>query len=102
LLNIFILSLIFQTFFLSRLFFLVKGAHIPLTFWDITWIGSLVLFLQILPVSLAGLGVREGAYAFLFSLFGLSPEKGVLIGILFFSQMLIFAGIGGVLEYFEK
>lgn len=100
--NIFILSLIFQICFLGRLFFLVKGAHIPLTFWDVAWIGSLVLFLQILPVSLAGLGVREGAYAFLFSLFGLYPEKGVLIGILFFSQMLIFAGVGVVLEYFEK
>ena len=102
LLNIFILSLIFQTCFLGRLFFLIKGSYIPLAFWDIAWIGSLVLFLQILPVSLAGIGVREGAYAFLFSLFGLPPEKGVLIGILLFSQMLIFAGIGGVLEYFEK
>ena len=63
--------------------------------------GSLVLLLQTIPVSFAGIGVREGAYAYLFTVFGLAPEKGVLIGIVFFSQMLILAGIGGLLELFE-
>ena len=60
--------------------------------------GSLVLLLQMLPLSFAGIGIREGAYAYLFSLYGLAPEAGVLIGLLFFSQMLILAGLGGVLQ----
>jgi uncharacterized membrane protein YbhN (UPF0104 family) len=58
----------------------------------------LVLLLQIIPVSFAGIGVREGAYAYLFGLFKLPPELGVLTGILFFSQEILFAVIGGMFE----
>jgi hypothetical protein len=65
------------------------------------WIGSLVLLLQTIPISFAGIGLREGAYAYLFTFFNLPPEKGVLIGIFFFSQMLIIAFVGGILEFFE-
>ena len=69
---------------------------------DVTWMGSIVLLLQILPISFAGIGVREGAYAFLFTLFDMPSEKGILIGILFFTQMVIFAIIGAILNFFEK
>jgi uncharacterized membrane protein YbhN (UPF0104 family) len=95
------LSIIWQIFFICRLLVLIKAASVPLGFMDITWIGSLVLLLQTIPISFAGIGLREGAYAYLFTLFNLPPEKGVLIGILFFSQMLIIAFVGGILEFFE-
>lgn len=99
---IFGLSLIWQILFFSRLFTLVKAASLPLNFIDIAWMGSLVLLLQTLPISFAGIGIREGAYAYLFTLYNLSPEKGVLMGILFFSQMLIMALAGGVLELTDR
>ena len=95
------LSILWQIFFIIRLLFLVKAASVPLAIIDVTWIGSLVLLLQTIPISFAGLGLREGAYAYLFTLFNISPEKGVLVGILFFSQMLIIALVGGVFEFFE-
>ena len=92
------LSLVWQIFYISRLLMLIKAAALPLNIVDILWMGSLVLMLQTLPISFAGIGLREGAYAYLFTLYGLPPEKGVLIGILFFSQMLIMAAVGGVFE----
>ncbi len=95
------LSIIWQIFFICRLLVLIKASSVPLGFMDITWIGSLVLLLQTIPISFAGIGLREGAYAYLFTLFNLPPEKGVLIGILFFSQMLIIAFVGGILEFVE-
>jgi len=97
-----ILSLFWQLFFLVRMYFLFSAMSLPFSFIDVSWMGSLVLLLQVLPVSFAGIGVRESAYAYLFSLFGLPPEKGVLIGILFFTQMLIFSCIGAVLNFFEQ
>jgi uncharacterized protein (TIRG00374 family) len=99
---IFGLSVIWQIFFICRLLVLFKAASIPLGILDIAWIGSLVLLLQTIPISFAGIGLREGAYAYLFTLFNLPPEKGVLMGILFFSQMLIIASVGGIIEFFEK
>jgi uncharacterized membrane protein YbhN (UPF0104 family) len=95
------LSIVWQIFFICRLLVLIKASSVPLGFLDITWIGSLVLLLQTIPISFAGIGLREGALAYLFSLFNLPPEKGVLIGILFFSQMLIISFVGGILELFE-
>jgi uncharacterized membrane protein YbhN (UPF0104 family) len=95
------LSVVWQIFFISRLFMLIKAAELPLSLIDIVWMGSLVLLLQTLPISLSGIGLREGAYAYLFTLYGLPPEKGVLLGILFFSQMLIMALIGGAFELLD-
>ena len=95
------LSLIWQIFFICRLLILIRATSVPLSFMDITWIGSLVLLLQTIPISFAGIGLREGAYAYLFVLFNLPPEKGVLIGLLFFTQMLIIAFVGGICEFFE-
>lgn len=90
------LSLLWQLFFLFRLFFLFLSLDLQLTFIDVAWMASLVMLLQVLPVSFAGIGVREGTYAYLVTLFNLPSEKGVLIGILFFTQMLIFSTIGGI------
>jgi uncharacterized membrane protein YbhN (UPF0104 family) len=95
------LSLVWQIFYISRLFTLIKAAALPVNLMDIVWMGSMVLMLQTLPISFAGIGLREGAYAYLFTLYGLPPEEGVLIGILFFSQMLIVAFIGGVFELMD-
>ena len=72
------------------MFFLFKALDLPLNLIDVVWMASLVLILQGLPVSIAGLGIREGAYGFLFTLFALPSEKGVLIGILFFTLLFVF------------
>ena len=97
-----LLSILWQFFFIGRMFFLFSALHLPLTLIDIIWMGSLVLLLQVLPISFAGIGIREGAYAYLFTLYGIPSEKGVLIGLLFFTQMLIFSSIGAILNLFEK
>src|SRR6056297_829476 len=96
------LSLLWQLVFLLRLFFLFLSLDLPLTFMDVAWMASLVMLLQSLPISFAGIGVREGTYAYLLTLFNLPSEKGVLIGILFFTQMIVLAAIGGIFNLFEK
>jgi len=63
---------------------------------------SLVLLVQVLPISISGIGLRETAYAFLFEIQDLSPEKGVLLGIVLFSQMLFTSSIGGALHLLSK
>ncbi|UCD77557.1 MAG: flippase-like domain-containing protein [Desulfobacterales bacterium] len=96
------LTLVWLIFYVARLSVLIKATDLPLNTVDIAWMGALVLLLQTLPLSLAGIGLREGAYAYLFMLYKLPPENGVLIGVLFFSQMLIMAAVGGVFELMER
>lgn len=96
------LALIWHLLFLLRVYALFRSLEVPLDFMDATWMASLVLLVQVIPVSFSGIGVRETAYAYLFKIQNLPPEEGALIGILFFSQMLIMSLIGGALELFSK
>jgi len=96
------LSVAWLIFYVARLSVLIKATNLPLNTVDIAWMGALVLLLQTLPLSLAGIGLREGAYAYLFTLYKLPPENGVLIGVLFFSQMLIMAAVGGIFELMDR
>ena len=101
-LRLLFLTICWQFILIIRIFFLFKSMGLFFGVIEAAWMGSLVLLLQILPISFAGIGIREGAYAYLFTLFDLPSEQGFLIGILFFTQMLIFGSIGAVLNIFEK
>lgn len=96
------LTICWQAVFVLRIYFLFTAMRLGFGLTEAAWMGSLVLLLQVLPVSFAGLGIREGAYAYLFTLYGLPAEEGFIIGLLFFTQMLVFAGTGAVLNLFEK
>ncbi len=100
--GLFLYTLVWQAAFLLRMYFIFVSLDLPFSFWDAAWMGSLVMLLQTIPVSFAGLGVREGAYSFLFSLQGVAPELGGLVGLLFFSQMLILSLIGWICEISGK
>jgi uncharacterized membrane protein YbhN (UPF0104 family) len=50
-----------------------------------------------LPVSLNGIGLREGGYLFLFQFIGVGSEKGVAFGLLLFVIVALDSLIGGVL-----
>lgn len=96
------LALIWHLLFLLRVYALFLSLEVPLDFIDATWMASLVLLVQVIPISFSGIGVRETAYAYLFKMQNLPPEQGALIGILFFSQMLFMSLIGGALELASK
>ncbi|MEW6443459.1 MAG: lysylphosphatidylglycerol synthase transmembrane domain-containing protein [bacterium] len=81
------------------LFFALR-VHLPVL--DILWISSLVFLVQTLPISLAGIGVRESGFAYLLGLYGIPPEKGVLIGVLFGALFLIRCLVGVGLYLAER
>jgi len=96
---IFILNILWHLFFLFRIFILFRALDVTLMFHDVTWMCSLSLLIQLIPISFAGIGVREGTYGYLLSKFSLPLEKGVLVGVLSLSQLLLLSIIGGVLEF---
>jgi hypothetical protein len=55
-----------------------------------------------LPVSLNGLGLREGGYLFLFQFIGVGSEKGVAFGLLLFVIIALDSLIGGLLFLVQK
>lgn len=60
-------------------------------FMPIIWI------IMTVPISLSGLGVREGAFAFFFSQVGVAASDAVAISLLYYSYNVIIGVIGGLL-----
>jgi uncharacterized protein (TIRG00374 family) len=68
---------------------------------DLPWSYCFIFFplvdiLSLLPMSLSGVGVREGGYLFLLGRLNISPEKAIACGFLWFAVVLLNGLIGGI------
>jgi len=95
-----VLSIFSQSLFIVMNYFLALSLGVS---------APLGLFFVIMPIissvsmapSLNGLGVREGAYVYLFSQF-FSSEKAFALSLLFFFVLLSFSLVGGLIYLFSK
>jgi len=55
-----------------------------------------------IPISVNGLGLREGGYVFLLAVIGIGTEKGVAFGILLFLIVALDSLLGGLLFLLQK
>ncbi len=85
--------------YINYLFCLALG--IPMSFVQLLWVVAAVSLLQSLPISIAGIGVREGAYVYLLSLQGVAEPAALALSLLTFSTQISFALIGGLLQLQE-
>ena len=75
------------------------GVEIPL--WYFLLFIPLISLLLILPISLSGLGVREGGYVYLFAQAGIPAPLALAMSLLFYALNVATGLIGGVLYAFE-
>lgn len=76
------------------------GINLPFSFCVIVY--PLVGTFSAIPISVNGLGLREGGYVFLLALIGVGTEKGVAFGILFFLIVALDSLLGGLLFLLQK
>lgn len=75
-----------------------KALNLALPVLTLIWIRSLVLLIQLVPLSISGLGLREGALVFLLPNYGVADETALCFSLILFSYTLLFGLLGGVLE----
>jgi len=80
----------------NYLFVLSLNMNIP--FITIAWIRAFLFILSMLPISISGFGVREGALVFLLRPYGISAADAVALSLLIRSVGFGIAGIGGLIE----
>jgi len=86
--------------FLNKIYCLALGIEIPITY--LFMVIPLIYLTEALPISINGLGVREGAFVFFFAQKGISNEEALAAGILVISVRYVFAMlIGGTLFLLE-
>jgi hypothetical protein len=76
------------------------GLEVPLSFCIIVY--PLVGTFAAIPVSLNGLGLREGGYIYLLAVIGISSENGIAFGLLLFLIVALDSLLGGVLFLLQK
>jgi len=98
LLNSIFLGIVFQFLSVAIIKTLAQGLQIPLTWEDTCWVFAVVSLALILPLTLAGIGIREGAFVGTLSLLGIPSEKALALSFSIFGLTLLTATVGGLLE----
>jgi uncharacterized membrane protein YbhN (UPF0104 family) len=76
--------------------------ELDLSLLTIGWTRSAAVLVTVLPVSLAGLGLREGAFVLLLAPYGIAAADALSYSLLAFAAtVLAFGLIGGVIEAFR-
>jgi len=96
-----LLGVIIQVFFVFQFFFLGKALNLPLTPSTYFVIIPMISFLSALPLSISGLGVREGTLSYFLHLLNFPVEYGLSLGLLAYSLILISA-LPGVIFYLKE
>jgi uncharacterized protein (TIRG00374 family) len=70
------------------------GIELPLVFYFASL--PLINIATAIPISLSGIGVREGTFVYFLGIKGVQPEQALCLGILFFSIQVASSLLGGV------
>jgi uncharacterized protein (TIRG00374 family) len=75
-------SLAFQTVSLLFRFIIMVALHIDIPFWEFIGIVIIVTVIVQIPISFAGIGLREGSYKYFYTSIGISAEKALAFSLL--------------------
>jgi len=89
-------------FFLLSAYILMLAMGMELSFFVVAWVRSLILLLAHIPISVAGLGIREVGFVAFFGLYAVSPEQAVAYALVSFCLQLGIAVIGAVIELYNS
>ena len=73
------------------------GIDVPLVEW--LWIFALVATAALLPLSIAGLGIREGAFVAVLGLLQVPSASALALSLTIFATQLATALLGGLIEF---
>ena len=94
----FLLALVFHAVCIAIQMLLGQALGIALSWSQWTIVHAGVTLVVLLPISVAGIGLREGGYVGMLALFGVPATKALPLSLTIFAMTLFGAAIGGMLE----
>lgn len=94
-------GLIFQFLCILAIMLLARELSITISFRHWCWIFGAITILQFLPISISGLGIREGGFVGILGSFGVARETALALSLSIFGLQLFLGLIGGLLELKE-
>lgn len=83
-------------------FFLARGLSMKIPFIVFVAYIPLITVISLIPITINGLGMRESAYVFLFSSYGVMQKEALSLSLLFFAASVVASSIGGILFLFVR
>lgn len=99
---VFLMSLISILVSAFSVYILSLGLKIGVDFWTVAFFNSLAVILISVPITIAGIGLREGGLVYLFFQAGVPLEKAVALSTLNLAMMLVLALAGGIIEFYYQ
>ncbi len=97
-----IIGVLFQLIAVAINIIIAKNFGWQISFFDWCWILGILSVALVLPITIGGLGLREGTLVGLLAIFSVSSEKALTLSFTLFGIQLILAVIGGALELTRK
>ena len=91
----YIISIIYQIAMIIMVYLLALSIDIDISFSYYLIFLPLIWLIIMIPISISGIGVREGAFVYFFTQIDVPKENSLLLSLLFFSQTIIVGLVGG-------
>jgi uncharacterized protein (TIRG00374 family) len=98
----FLLSILYNILAIFNVQVCFFGLNIPVSLWDTAVTVPIVLLVGMLPISLGGLGLSEGAYVYGYGLFGISVPAAFSAALLLRAKTILTGALGGVFYGLQK
>jgi len=92
--QILILSLIGHSVILFSQYYVTVSIGMDISFWVLAFARSFVQLLLMIPITIAGVGVREFGFISTLGLFGINPELAVVLSVILLAFQIFFALLG--------
>jgi len=99
--GVFALSIIYNILGTISAYLIMQSIGVDMTLIAVAWIRAAAIFIQMVPLTISGLGVREGALVFFLGTYGVSNTDAMAVSLLIFSVILSISLAGGVIELKE-
>jgi uncharacterized protein (TIRG00374 family) len=93
-----VVSIVYQLTITSSYYVGGRVLGIWIAMHSYVWIVALVSLAYFLPITIAGLGLREGVLALVFQQYGVSSTVAITLGLAIFSTTLLLGMLGGCLD----
>ena len=94
----FVYSLIVQILGIMAVYILSEGLALNISFLSLLIFVPIIIIVSLIPVSISGIGLREGAFAFLLGSMGVRPDLATTLSLIWFLSVVV-ASLLGLFEY---
>jgi uncharacterized protein (TIRG00374 family) len=91
-------SLVENILAILSVYLLAISLHIEITFYNLGWIRSVITIISSLPISVSGIGVREGGLIMLLERFSVPGSEAVALSFLILGCSVFVGLVGGLME----